>query len=230
MPTDPARILLVEDDRRLARLLAEVLEQAGFVVDLEHRGDTAVGRIRDERPDLVVLDLGLPGLDGLDVCRDVRRDYPGRILVMTARSDEIDEVVGLEMGADAYLGKPVAPRRLVAHVRALLRRPASPSTDVVRTGPLAIDPRKRDVRVGDAPVKLATAEFDLLWALARRLGTVVERDDLYQELRGFPYDGVDRSVDLRVSRVRRKLAKADPEAGALVRTVHGQGYQLVDLG
>jgi len=230
VPRNANQILLVEDDARLAGLLAEVLTQAGLSVSVENRGDRASARIIEEDPALVILDLGLPGRDGLDVCRDVRQRFGGRILVMTARGDEIDEVVGLEMGADAYLGKPVAPRRLLAHVRALLRRPAANSDEsMVRTGVLSVDLRKRAVEVGGLPVALSTAEFELLWALARRLGTVVQRDDLYQELRGFAYDGIDRSVDLRVSRVRRKLSAVDPAAGELVRTVHGQGYQLVDL-
>lgn len=225
--TDTPLLLLVEDDTRLADLLRQVLEKAGFRTAHEARGDRAVERILDLDPDLVILDLGLPGADGLDVCRDVRGRYRGRILVLTARGDEIDEVVGLELGADGYLGKPVAPRRLLAHVRALLRRPDVAADPRVRSGPLCIDPTRRSVEVDGRPVDLTTAEFDALWVLAQRMGTVVDREVLSRELRGLAYDGIDRSLDLRVSRLRKKLGEHTPLP--LIQTVHGQGYQLVQL-
>ena len=156
--------------------------------------------------------------------------YAGRILMMTARSTEFDKVMGLEIGADAYLCKPVEPRLLLAHIRALIRRINTLSNhEIVKTGELVLNIQKRTVLAGGTLVNLSTAEFELLVVLAQRLGKVVSREDLYLELRGFEYDGFDRSVDLRVSRVRRKLEASNTGSGDLVQTIHGFGYQLADL-
>lgn len=226
----PTKILIVEDDRRLAKLLKELLIQNGYSVVVEHRGDTVFDRVNKEDPDLIILDLGLPGKDGIEVCKNLRESYVGRILMMTARSTEIDKVMGLEIGADAYLSKPVAPPLLLAHIRALIRRSNSMNNDnFMKTGELVLNSRRRTVSVAHTQVNLSTAEFELIWALAQRLGKVVSREDLYLELRGFEYDGIDRSVDLRVSRVRSKLEEANSGSGDLIQTVHGFGYQLADL-
>jgi len=211
-----ADILLVEDDHRLAELLTDLFAQAGHTVAYCDRGDLAVSQILATKPDLVVLDLTLPGMDGLDVCRAVRAHYDGRILVLTARGDEIDEVVGLELGADDYLAKPVAPRRLMARIGALLRRNSGAA---LRNGPLELDPRARAARLDDQEIDLSTAEFDLLHHFIQRVGQIVSRDELYEALRGFAYDGIERSIDLRVSRVRKKLG-----GGSWIKTVHGVGY------
>jgi two-component system response regulator RstA len=227
MSTPEPRILLVEDDVRTASLVAQYLRGQGFHVDIEGDGVRATHRIVAERPDLVVLDLMLPGRDGLSVCREVRPQYAGPILMMTARGDEIDQVVGLELGADDYVAKPVGPRLLVARIRALLRRtPAEPAADEperVELGALVVDPRRRAVTVGGAEIELTTAEFDLLWALARRAGQIVHRDSLFEELRGIPYDGIDRSIDMRVSAVRRRL---EAGGGRWIKTIRGVGYLL----
>lgn len=236
-----ARVLLVEDDARLADLVGEYLTENGFEVSYEARGDTAVDRIIDEAPDLVVLDLMLPGLDGLEVCRRVRAQFGGGILMLTARGDEIDEVVGLEVGADDYLPKPVRPRLLLAHLSALLRRvktaiaaddaawegTAQPATgeDAIKVGPLAIDPRTRNATMRGEVLDLTTAEFDLLLLLAQNAGEVLTRDQIYLELRGIEYDGLDRSVDLRVTRLRRKLGD-DARNPELLKSVRGVGYLL----
>jgi len=220
-------ILLVEDDLKLAALVKEYLEQQDFAVEIEPRGDRAVDAILTLRPDLVILDIMLPGADGLTVCREARPRYPGPILMLTARGEDLDEVVGLEVGADDYLKKPVRPRVLLAHIRSLLRRtalpPDGPETRSVEVGGLVVDAAQRTVTMNDRSVELTTAEFDLLWLLARNAGQPVSRDRIYRELRGIEHDGIDRSIDLRISRLRGKLGD---EGARLIKSVRGVGYQL----
>lgn len=215
-----SRLLLVEDDAALAAMVAEYLQRAGYHVDHVARGDQAVARIQTAPPDLVLLDVELPGLDGFEVVRRVRPTWAGPILMLTARGDEIDQVVGLELGATAYLPKPVSPRLLLAHVRAHLRQPAG---DVLELGALAIDVERREARLGGVDLELGDAEFDLLLQLARRPGAIVSRDDLLGTLRGLEYDGLDRSVDQRVSRLRRAFGEAGRK---WIKTVRGEGYLL----
>jgi two-component system response regulator RstA len=254
MKPHAARILVVEDDDRLAALVQEYLEREGFAVAIEDRGDRALERIRDERPDLVVLDLMLPGLDGLSICRQVRAEYAGAILMLTARGEEMDEILGLDLGADDYLAKPVRPRRLLARIQALLRRrgfgSASPpgndrsSEDAgalggacassggkegphrLRVGALVVDPGRREATFEGEALSLTTAEFELLRFLAEHAGEVVSRETIYQSLRGIPYDGMDRSMDLRVARLRRKLGD-DGRQPRVIKSVRGEGYLLV---
>lgn len=221
-----AHVLVVEDDAELSALVADFLRKNGYTVSVEPRGDRAAVRIVAEAPDAVVLDWMLPGLDGLGVCRAVRPAYKGRILVLTARGDEIDEVLILEMGADDYMAKPVRPRALLARLAALLRRaePVAPRARV-DLGRLSVDPGTRDVALDGAPVDLTTAEFDLLWVLVEHAGRVIERDALYEKVRGIAWDGLDRSIDLRVSRLRKKLGdEAKPHQ--LIKSVRGTGYLL----
>lgn len=223
---DPARLLIVEDDARLTRLVREYLEREGFTVDVVHDGVTAVGRILDDPPDLVVLDQMLPGLDGLQVLQRVRPSYTGPVVMLTARTSEIDQIVGLEMGADDYVPKPASPRLLLARIKAQLRRATSPAGGTRwEDGEVVVDAAAREARVGARVVDLTSAEFDLLWALVEHAGRPVSRDALLRQLRGIAYDGVDRSVDVRVSAVRRKLREAG--AGERIETVRGVGYQLV---
>jgi two-component system response regulator RstA len=222
-------ILIVEDDAELATRIADFLRQQGFEVNIEGRGDRAVGRILAEQPALVVLDLMLPGKDGLSVCREVRNGYSAPILMLTARGDEIDEVVGLEVGADDYLAKPVKPRILLARVRALLRRPiAAPTTTTTRleVDDLMIDPATREVSLCGSALTLTSAEFDLLWLLASNAGQIMNRKFIYQELRGTDYEAFDRAIDLRISRLRHKM---DELSGGreIVKTVRGVGYLYV---
>ena len=221
-----AKLLLVEDDERLASLVSEYLRNNGHEVDVEGRGDTAVERILTERPDLVVLDLMLPGEDGLSVCRKVRPHFNNPILMLTARGEEFDQVLGLEMGADDYVAKPVSPRLLLARIKALLRRGATNDGDQVTCGSLVVDRAARSATVGGAAFELTSAEFDLLWALARRPGEPISREDLLKELRGIAWDGVDRSMDVRVSQLRRKLGQFEEHKDRIV-TVRGVGYQFV---
>ncbi len=223
-------ILVIEDDARLAELLVNLLRNDGYTVDSESRGDQAVSRILDESPALVILDINLPGKNGFAVCREVRPRYSGRIIMLTARGEEVDEVIGLEAGADDYLAKPVAPRRLLARVRANIRKrdgtDPTPKADApIRTGNLEIHPGQREVFISGKPVEMSSAEFELLLFLGQNIGKVVKRETVFKKLRGIDYDGQDRSFDLRISRLRRHLGD-DPRKPALIKTIHGVGYLL----
>lgn len=222
------RILLVEDDQRLAELTAEYLTKNDMTVSIEPRGDTAEARILAEQPDLVMLDVMLPGKDGFEVCRAVRTNYRGIILMLTARDEDFDQILGLEMGADDYIAKPVQPRVLLARIKALLRR--RPTTDdttleneSMAFGQFKISQSTRTASLGAETIDLTTAEFDLLWLLASHAGNVLSRDDLLQELRGIGFDGLDRSIDARISRLRKKL-NDDPENPTRIKTVRSKGY------
>jgi two-component system response regulator RstA len=218
-------ILLVEDDAKLSRLIQEYLQENGYKVDIQSDGNGAPERIRSEKPDLVILDIMLPGLDGLTICKTVRPDFPGPILMLTARGEEIDEVIGLDCGADDYLAKPVSPRRLLARINALLRRAQEPEPSRIQLGSLVIDSRNRVASMNQAPLELTSAEFDLLWYLARQAGQVVERERIYRDLRGIEYDGLDRSIDLRITRLRKKLGD-DGKQPRMIKSVRGVGYLM----
>ena len=231
------RILLVEDDQRLAELTAEYLRKNDLEVTIESHGRAAEARIVDERPDLVILDVMLPGKDGFEICRAVRARYRGVILMLTARDEDFDQIFGLELGADDYIAKPVQPRLLLARIKALLRRaPPTPGSGAgenaaasggthseLAFGSFRISQATRSAHLGSDGIDLTTAEFDLLWLLARHAGSVLSRDDLLQELRGIGFDGLDRSIDARISRLRRKLGD-DPENPTRIKTVRGKGY------
>ena len=225
------RILLVEDDERLAKLTAEYLRKNDFDVGIEGRGDTAEARILKENPELVILDIMLPGKDGFEVCRGVRSQYQGVILMLTARDEDLDQILGLELGADDYITKPVQPRLLLARIKALLRRaPAvgegdaqNEAAEALEFGNFRISQATRNAHLGKDLIDLTTAEFDLLWLLARHAGNILSRDDLLQQLRGIGFDGLDRSIDARISRLRRKLGD-DPENPTRIKTVRGKGY------
>jgi two-component system response regulator RstA len=240
-------ILLVDDDNQLNRLVVKFLGEHGFSVAVETNGEDAVERICREQPILVILDIMLPGRDGLSICRSVRPSYGGPILMLTGLGAEIDEVAGLETGADDYMAKPARPRVLLAHIRALLRRfgarppirephrpkgggethqPASPQHDAIELASLNVDSRARRVTLRGEPIHLTDAEFDLLWLLASHAGEVLSRNDIYAQLRGFNYDGFDRTIDLRISRLRKKLGD-DPRSPRTIKSVRGIGYLLV---
>lgn len=228
------RVLIVEDDERLASLTQEYLSANGLAVSIVGDGTTAIQRIRDENPDLVVLDLMLPGADGLAVCREVRGTYRNPILMLTARTDDMDQVLGLEMGADDYVAKPVKPRVLLARIRALLRRAdnepeAAASGESARRlefGDLVIDDASRAVLLAGEPVELTSAEYDLLWLLASNAGKILSREEIFERLRGIPYDGQDRSIDVRISRIRPKIGD-DPDNPRRIKTVRSKGYLFV---
>jgi len=225
-------ILLIEDDARLAELTATYLGQNGLRVATEERGDRAIERFARERPRLVLLDLLLPGKDGLSICRDLRRHHDVPILMLTARDTDLDLVIGLEAGADDYVMKPVDPMVLLARVRALLRRVERGAATTgerkpeLMLGALRISETSREVWLSGKPVPLTTQEFELLSLLAHRAGELVSRDEVFRTMRGIDYDGLDRSIDGRVSKLRRKLGD-DAAAPTRIKTVWGKGYLLV---
>lgn len=234
MEKDKNSILLVEDDVRLSSLVKEYLEKQAYDIQVEYRGDRAVKRIIDEAPDLVILDLMLPGKDGLSICRDVRSRYKGPILILTAREEDMDQVAGLELGADDYVKKPVEPRVLLARIRALFRRtcnssemPGPNSPKKIKVGGLALNLSSRNATLSNRPLELSTTEFDLLWLLASRAGEVLDRDLLCQAVKGVEYDGIDRSIDVAVSRLRKKV-QDNPDQPFRIKTVWGSGYLFVE--
>lgn len=224
-------LLLVEDDLELAELTKTFLEDEGFVVVLERDGKAARDRILSHPPDLVLLDIMLPGMNGYAICKEVRPTYGGPILFLTARDEELDEILGLEMGGDDYMTKPVQPQLLLARIRALLRRVADPqkeAANAITLGNMTVDASRREVSVDQQRFDLTTFEFDLLWFLVNRVGQVVSRQDIYQALFHYDYDGLDRSVDVYISRLRQKLG-IDQTAAFSIKTVRGVGYLLAAL-
>lgn len=221
------RVMLVEDDARLAQLVSEYLQNYEFAVDWVQRGDEALARYHATRPDLVVLDLMLPGLDGMVVCRQIRDVSRVPVLILTAREDSYDEVSGLEQGADDFVIKPVQPRILLARLRALLRRTqasgeAAPETSQnLVYGALTVVRGDRTVSWRGQRVTMSNAEFKLLLVLAENPGQVLSRDALLKKLRGLEFDGMDRSIDNHISRLRRHFDDTDSEK---IKTVWGEGY------
>lgn len=222
-------LLLVDDDVKLTELISTFLRDNGFGVDVVHRGDEAIERIVKEQPRLVVLDIMMPGADGLAVCRAVRPHYSGPIIMLTALNDDIDEVAGLELGADDYLGKPIKPRLLLAHIRALLRRfdedmeAGSKPNSRITVGDIVLDLGARQASRNSVVLDLTTAEFDLLWYLGQNAGKVLSREELHQKIFRLEYDGIDRTIDLRISRIRKKIGD-DPRSPHIIKTVRGSGY------
>ncbi len=217
-------ILVVEDDPSLSAWISDYLCSHGFQVSVANRGDVAVELIEADMPDLVLLDIMLPAKNGFDVCKEVRRFYPRPILMMTARTEELDEVLGLELGADDYVSKPVKPRVLLARINALLRRGAEQENLSTRIfGRLRIDAASKTVCMNDHVVAMSVNEFEVLWLLASQAGKVISRSELFSQLRSIDYDGFDRSVDIRISRLRKKL-QDDPNQPYKIKTVRGKGY------
>lgn len=223
------KVLVVEDEMKIARLVRDYLHQAGFDVIEAVDGPTALSLARAERPDMVVLDLGLPGMDGLDVTRQLRATSSVPIIMLTARSEETDRIVGLELGADDYVTKPFSPKELVARIRAVLRRADATlgGGETVRVGNIEIDIPKRRVTVGGAEIELTASEFDLLLVLARQPGRIYTRAQLLDAVRGVSFESYERSVDAHIKNLRRKI-EDDPKRPTLVLTVYGVGYKLAD--
>lgn len=226
--TAPIRALLVEDDDRLARFTAEYLEQRGVLVTHVRDGDRALAEQAKGVFDVIVLDVMLPGRDGFEVCRVLRRRTSIPIIVVTARTEETDRVLGLELGADDYLVKPFSPRELLARLGALVRRATGkvgPGPGLLRAGRITVDVSSMRVTVGDAEVSLTTGEFQLLRALVERQGHVLSREQLLELSAGSSEEAFDRSIDVRVSRLRQKLGD-DPRHPRIIRTIRGLGYML----
>jgi two-component system, OmpR family, alkaline phosphatase synthesis response regulator PhoP len=222
-------ILVVEDEPKIMKLARDYLERGGFRVVTAVEGTTALTIARQEKPGMVVLDLNLPGMDGLDVCRALRRESDVPIIMLTARSEETDRLIGLELGADDYISKPFSPRELVARVRAVLRRVKGGvhQPGMVHAGELEIDLNGHRVYLNGESIQLSRMEFNLLAVLAQHPGQTFSRAQLLSRLHGVAYDGYDRSVDAHVKNLRRKL-EPDPSEPRYVQTVYGIGYRFTD--
>ena len=230
--TPSLSVLLVEDDLRLAALTREYLEGHGVAVAHVADGRRGLDEALRGRFDAVLLDLMLPGRDGLEVCRELRARSDVPILVLTARGEEADRVMGLELGADDYLAKPFSPRELLARIRAVTRRAkgrAGPARSTLQVGALVVDPSARRVTLDGAEVALTGYEFDLLRALAERAGRILSREQLMELAKGSAEEAFDRSIDVHVSRLRQKLGD-DPKRPRLIKTVRGAGYLLAGEG
>jgi two-component system response regulator CpxR len=222
------RILIADDDRELCALLTDYLQPEGFIVEAVHDGDAALARIADaaQRPDLLILDVMMPGRDGLATLRELRRQHGVPVIMLSARGEPVDRVIGLELGADDYLAKPCLPRELLARVRARLRQSGPSLPDGLNIGVLRLHPGERRAWAGECELQLTGAEFSLLQALAQRAGQVVDKAQLTREALGRELERFDRSVDVHVSRLRRKLAEASPESPR-IDGIRGLGYQLI---
>ena len=227
------KILIADDNQQITSILANYARKEGFepLVALDGQQALELFEQHEKNIDVVLLDVMMPKLDGFEVCRAIRAKYKGVILMLTARDEDLDQILGLELGADDYIAKPVQPRLLLARIKALLRRapgsgesgPSADETDELEFGNFRISQATRNAHLGEDIIDLTTAEFDLLWLLARHAGNILSRDDLLQELRGIGFDGLDRSIDARISRLRRKLGD-DPENPTRIKTVRGKGY------
>jgi len=222
-------ILIIEDEPKVAKLARDYLEKGGFRVLMASDGTTGLARARHEHPALIVLDLMLPSMDGLDVCRALRRESDVPIIMLTARSEEADRLIGLELGADDYITKPFSPRELVARARALLRRVKGTvyQPGVIRARDLIIDIDSHRLTRGEENIHLTRFEFNLLQILAQHPGQIYSRAQLLERLHGVAYDGYDRSVDAHIKNLRRKI-EADPTEPRYILTIYGVGYKFND--
>src|SRR5204863_2089684 len=225
MTAQAQTVLVVEDESSIASFVALYLKNAGYAVRTAATGADALAQAEAERPALIVLDLMLPDVDGIEVCRRIRKNSDVPILMLTARDEDVDKIIGLEVGADDYMTKPFNPRELVARVKSVLRRAAPerrrPESEELRHGDLVINAGKREVYVGDEEIRLAPKEFDLLWELLDHRGIVLTRDQLLERVWGYTFAGDTRTVDVHVRQIRRKLGDASP-----IVTVWGVGYKV----
>lgn len=227
-------LAIIEDDKRLAELTREFLIQNGFEVTIISRGDTALELLPMLTIDLVILDLMLPGLEGLEVCKQLRVFFKGPILMLTAKDSDFDQVLGLEVGADDYVVKPVEPHVLLARIKAHLRRNSllnevtetEHSNELLTFNQLTIDPQAQTVNLNNTEISLTSKEFQLLWMLASKAGNIVSRDEIFSQTRGLGYDGLDRTVDIRISKLRKKLGDCS-EQPRRIKTIWGKGYLFV---
>jgi two-component system alkaline phosphatase synthesis response regulator PhoP len=218
-------VLVVEDEASIASFVSLYLKNAGYEVRAVANGTDALASVQKEQPSLIILDLMLPDIDGIEICRRIRQKYDVPILMLTARDEDVDKIIGLEVGADDYMTKPFNPRELVARVKSILRRAApdrkGPESATIQHGDLHVDAGRREVKVGDDEIQLAPKEFDLLWELLDHRGLVLTRDQLLERVWGYTFAGDTRTVDVHVRQLRRKLGEASP-----VVTVWGVGYKV----
>jgi DNA-binding response OmpR family regulator len=221
------KILVVDDEAKIVKLVRSYLEQAGYTVVEANDGQTALIQARREKPDLAVLDLGLPGIDGLEVARTLRRERDTPIIMLTARVEDIDRIIGLELGADDYVTKPFNPRELVARVRAVLRRAGGAATapEMLRAGGLVLDVSGHQATLDDHPLDLTPTEFGLLAVLMQNPSRVFTRLELLERVQGYAYEGYERTIDAHVKNLRAKLGD-DPRHPRYIHTVFGVGYKL----
>jgi DNA-binding response OmpR family regulator len=229
---DAATILVVDDEQPIVDLVASYLSAEGYAVHRAFDGPSALSIARAIKPDLVILDVMLPGLDGVEVCRRLHQETAVYVLMLTARADEVDKLIGLSVGADDYMTKPFSPRELVARVKAIMRRARAPldkvsERPVLQFGALSIDPERREVKRQSLVIELTPREFDLLYAMASYPGRVFTRDELLQRVWGPDFSGIDRVVDVHVGTLRRKLEEGGPAETPVVQTVRGVGYKFV---
>jgi len=224
-------ILVVDDETKILRLARDYLEHAGFTVLTIETGSAALASARQARPDLIVLDLGLPDLDGLDVTRALRKESTVPIIMLTARGDESDKLVGLELGADDYLTKPFSPKELVARVRAVLRRTENtlsrPNPEIIRTAELTLDLPRMRATLKQRPIELTPTEFELLAALAAQPGRIFTRAQLLDVVHGVAFESYERAIDAHIKNIRRKL-EPNPRQPCYILTVYGVGYKFTD--
>jgi two-component system, OmpR family, alkaline phosphatase synthesis response regulator PhoP len=222
-------ILVVDDEPKIVQLARDYLEHAGFAVIVASDGPTALHAARASEPDLIVLDLGLPQIDGLDVTRSLRKDSDVPIIMLTARSEESDKLIGLELGADDYLTKPFSPKELVARVRTVLRRSdrSSSPDEIIRAADLTLDVPRLRLTVGDRPVELTTTEFQLLTTLARQPGRIFTRGQLLDAVHGIAFESYERAIDAHIKNIRRKI-EPNPREPRYILTVYGMGYRFAD--
>jgi len=224
------RILVVDDETQIVRVIEGYLEKAGYTVLTAHDGHAALSIARSEAPDLVILDLLLPGMDGMDVCRAIRRESDTPIIMLTARVEEVDRIIGLEIGADDYVTKPFSPRELVARVGAVLRRThrAPDSTgEILVVGDLRLDVARRELLLKGSLVDLTPSEFEIMRQLMSEPGRVYSREQLLQAAQGVAYEGYERTIDTHIKNLRKKL-EPQPRRPTYLLTVHGYGYKISD--
>jgi DNA-binding response OmpR family regulator len=222
-------ILVVDDEPKIVQLARDYLEHAGFAVIVASDGPTALHATRSSKPDLIVLDLGLPQLDGLDVTRSIRKDSDVPIIMLTARSEESDKLIGLELGADDYITKPFSPKELVARVRTVLRRTdrSTAPDEIIRVADLTLDVPRLRLTVGDRPIELTTTEFQLLTTLARHPGRIFTRGQLLDAVHGIAFESYERAIDAHIKNIRRKI-EPNPREPRYILTVYGMGYKFAD--
>jgi two-component system response regulator BaeR len=219
-------ILIVEDEEKIATLLQDYLEKSGFRASMLDRGDTVISFVKEKSPDLILLDIMLPGLEGMEVCREIRKFSSVPIIMITAKVEEIDRLLGLELGADDYICKPFSPREVVARVKAVLRRMSpAPDEKVLSTGTITLNEETHQVTVNDEELKLTPSEFKLLKVMMSHPNRVFSRNDLVNLVQGYEFEGYDRTIDTHIKNLRKKIAEVLPDQ-EIISSVYGEGYKF----